>query len=113
MLLTYIFGLERAEIQRFARKFLGLGWRPVAGQAVVRMYSRRACGLCEEARAVIQKVRESSSFDFDEVFIDGDGSLERRYGQRVPVVEVDGVEEFEFTVDPAALERLVARQDAS
>jgi hypothetical protein len=29
----------------------------------------------------------------------------------VPVVEVDGVEQFEFTVDPASLERLVARDD--
>jgi glutaredoxin len=83
----------------------------VASRPVVRMYSRRTCGLCDEARVVIQGVRDRRSFEFDEVFIDGDESLETDYGLRVPVVEVDGVEEFEFTVDPAALERLTARRD--
>jgi glutaredoxin len=81
----------------------------MAGRAVVRMYSRRTCGLCDEARTVIQTVRDRTSFDFDEVFIDGDESLERDYGLRVPVVEVDGIEAFEFTVDPTDLERLTAR----
>jgi hypothetical protein len=77
----------------------------------VRMYSRRTCGLCDEAREVILGVRDRRPFDIEEVFIDGDDNLERSYGLRVPVVEVDGVEQFEFTVDPASLERLVARDD--
>ncbi len=81
------------------------------GRAVVRMYSRRACGLCDEAREVVLALRNRRSFTFDEVFIDGDEALERTYGIRVPVVEVDGVEEFEFTVDPATLERLVTAGD--
>jgi glutaredoxin len=79
------------------------------GEAAVRMYSRRTCGLCDEARETILAVRGRRSFEFEEVFIDGDGSLERSYGLRVPVVEVDGVEEFEFAVEPAALEQLVTR----
>jgi glutaredoxin len=83
----------------------------VAAVAMVRMYSRRTCGLCDKAREVLLGVRERRHFDFDEVFIDGDDNLERSYGLRVPVVEVDGVEQFEFTVDPASLERLVARDD--
>jgi glutaredoxin len=75
----------------------------------VRMYSRRTCGLCDEARAVILAVRGRRLFEFEEVLIDGDESLERNYGQRVPVVEVDDVEQFEFTVDPSTLELLVTR----
>lgn len=81
----------------------------MAGRAIVRMYSRRTCGLCDEARAVILAEHGRSSFRFDEVFIDGDDSLEREYGLRVPVVEVDGVEEFEFTVEPAQLRAAIAR----
>jgi glutaredoxin len=83
----------------------------VAAVAVVRMYSRRTCGLCDKAREVLLGVRGRSPFEFEEVFIDGDDNLERSYGLRVPVVKVDGVEQFEFTVDPASLERLVARDD--
>jgi glutaredoxin len=75
----------------------------------VRMYSRGTCGLCDEARAVILAVRGRRSFEFEEILIDGDESLERNYGLRVPVVEVDDVEQFEFTVDPSTLELLVTR----
>jgi Glutaredoxin-like domain (DUF836) len=80
----------------------------VVAEAVVRMYSRRTCGLCDEAREVIETVLARRLFRFEEVFIDGDASLERDYGLRVPVVEVNGAEQFEFSVDPAALEGMVA-----
>jgi Glutaredoxin-like domain (DUF836) len=71
------------------------------------MYSRAACHLCEEARTVILAERVRADLDFEEVLIDGDEALERDYGLRVPVVEVDGEEEFEFVVDPARLAELV------
>jgi hypothetical protein len=73
------------------------------------MYSRRTCGLCDKARAVIlaERDRAAASFRFDEVFIDGDEALERAYGVRVPVVEVNGAEEFEIAVEPIRLRRLV------
>ena len=71
------------------------------------MYSRRRCGLCDEARVVIDEVRLSKGFSFDEVLIDGDDRLELDYGIRVPVVEVDGVERFEYHVDAGALADLL------
>lgn len=73
------------------------------------MYSRRTCGLCDKARAVIDAERERSPFGFEEVFIDGDDALERHYGLRVPVVIVDGREEFEFEVEPTRFNHLVRR----
>ena len=75
----------------------------------VMMYSRRRCGLCDEARAAIlaERVRSASPFDFEELFIDGDDELERAHGLRVPVVEIDGVERFETFVDPSRLRRLL------
>ncbi|HEV8683443.1 MAG TPA: glutaredoxin family protein [Actinomycetota bacterium] len=73
----------------------------------VRMYSRRRCGLCDEAREVILGVRRESPFEFEEVLIDGNDALERDYGIRIPVIEVDGHEEFEIRVDPARLRFLV------
>ena len=71
------------------------------------MYSRRRCGLCDEARAVIEEVRGTTEFSFVEVFIDGDDRLELDYGIRVPVVEVDGIERFEYHVDRDALQALL------
>jgi glutaredoxin len=69
----------------------------------VTMYSRRRCGLCDEAR----RAMEAAGVPFEEVLIDGDDDLERDYGLRVPVVLVDGVERFEIEVDPAELRALL------
>ena len=73
----------------------------------VVLYSRSQCHLCDDARAVIAGVRQRVDFPFHEVLIDGDDHLEREYGTRVPVVTVEGREEFELTVDPARLFALV------
>lgn len=78
----------------------------MAGRRVV-LYSRRACHLCDEARSVILAERDRTPFDFDEVLIDGDEALERDYGLRVPVVEVDGTEKFEFGIEPREFAQLV------
>jgi Glutaredoxin-like domain (DUF836) len=72
------------------------------------MYSRMACGLCDQAREVILAARAEVPFEYEELFIDGSPDLEREYGVRVPVVEIDGEERFELHVDPEELRRLVA-----
>jgi Glutaredoxin-like domain (DUF836) len=81
----------------------------VSAIATVTMYSRRRCHLCDDARAVLLAQLASTPFTFDERFIDGDDDLEKSYGLRVPVVEIDGVEEFEYLVDATALRSLLRR----
>jgi hypothetical protein len=103
-LLPLVIGRLSRRVQWDFRPYDG----PVA-EALVVMYSRERCGLCDKARAVILAEHERSTFRFDEVFIDGDDALERDYGLRVPVVVVDGREEFEFEVEPARFSRLVRR----
>ena len=71
------------------------------------IYSRATCGLCDKARAAILAERQRTDFDFDEMFIDGDDELERAYGLRVPVVTINGIEEFDFEVEPSRFHRLV------
>jgi glutaredoxin len=66
----------------------------------VTMYSRTRCGLCDEAREVILGALRDKDFEFEEIFIDGNEQLEEAYGIRVPVVLVDGAEEFETQVEP-------------
>ena len=73
----------------------------------VTMYSRAECGLCDEAREVVNAVRTERAFEFEEVLVDGRDDLERAYGSRVPVVVVNGREEFELVVEPGALNALV------
>jgi hypothetical protein len=66
------------------------------------------CHLCDAARRVVAQVREEIPFELELVEITGVDELEARYRERIPVVEVDGVERFVYHVHPDALRRLVA-----
>ena len=63
------------------------------------LYSRPGCHLCDDARAVLDRVGEA----YEEVDIESDDALHKRYLERIPVVVVDGEEAFDFFVDEAAL----------
>jgi hypothetical protein len=50
-------------------------------------------------------MHDELEFEFEEVGIEGDADLERRLRELIPVVEIDGKQEFVYFVDPAALRR--------
>ena len=59
------------------------------------LYGRPGCHLCEDARAVLERI----GHPFEEVDIEGDEALHRRYLERIPVVALDGEELYDFFVD--------------
>jgi Glutaredoxin-like domain (DUF836) len=73
----------------------------------VILYGREGCCLCDDARAVLERVRAKHPFTLRERDIDADDVLLRAYLERIPVVAIDGVEAFELFVDEAELERLI------
>jgi c-di-GMP-related signal transduction protein len=77
--------------------------------ADVVVYSRPGCHLCEEAiEQIIALHEEGYRFNLHEVDIESNDLLLRRYLERIPVVEVDGVEVSELILDRTGL---VARLD--
>jgi Glutaredoxin-like domain (DUF836) len=72
--------------------------------ADVVVYSRPGCHLCEEALAQIVAFHgEGYRFSLHEVDIESNDLLLRRYLERIPVVEVDGLEVSELVLDSAAV----------
>jgi hypothetical protein len=71
----------------------------------VVLYSRDGCCLCDDARAILQRVRAMHPFTLTERDIATDEALLRAYLERIPVVTIDGVEVFELFVDESALVR--------
>ncbi len=69
------------------------------------LYTRPGCHLCDDARAVVSRVCASLGESFDEVDIDGDPELTRRYGEEIPVTLVDGVQHDYWRVDAGRLTR--------
>ena len=75
----------------------------------ITLYGKAGCCLCDEATAAVAEVRAEIPFELEEVDISVDPRLNREYGERIPVVEVDGEEAFELGVDAAALRNLLGR----
>ena len=71
----------------------------------VTLYGRPGCHLCDDARAALERVRATLPFRLEEVDIERDDALMRRYLERIPVVAVDGDEVAEFFVDEEAFRR--------
>ncbi len=69
----------------------------------VVLYTRRGCHLCDDARAVLQRVRRDHPFELTERDIESDDRLLRAYLERIPVVTIDGAEAFELFVDAGDL----------
>jgi hypothetical protein len=76
------------------------------------LYGKPGCCLCDEAREAVAGLREERPFDLEEVDISLDPLLNRRYGERIPVLCVNGEEAFELGVEPRALRELLDRVDA-
>jgi len=67
----------------------------------VQIYSRMGCHLCEEALRTLEVLQNELNFEIQEIFIEGDADLEYKYGEQVPVIEIDHVQHDFFTVNPA------------
>ena len=76
----------------------------------VTLYTRPGCHLCDDARAIIQRVREQTPFGLVEIDIESDDALHTAYLERIPVVELDGQELFEHFVDEAMLAARISRE---
>ena len=71
---------------------------------LVRLYGRPDCHLCDEARRGLLDLRSDGlDFRLEEVDIDTDDELHRRFLQRVPVIELDGEIVSELFLDSDGL----------
>ncbi|QSG15519.1 glutaredoxin family protein [Halapricum desulfuricans] len=79
----------------------------------ITVYRRHPCELCTEAIETIESVADSAEVpvDIETVDVDSDPDLREKYGDRVPVVLVDGDTQFEVFVDESVL--VGALRDAS
>jgi glutaredoxin len=81
--------------------------------ALVTLYGKPGCHLCDDARAVVERVRAQRAFELREIDVTLDPVLHREYGERIPVLALDGEELFEFHVEEAALLKRLDRVDGS
>lgn len=57
---------------------------------VVEFLTRKNCPLCDDGWRDVEKWQRKYRFDVRTVDVDSDEALQRRYGDRVPVVRCEG-----------------------
>lgn len=80
---------------------------------VVTLFGKPGCHLCDEARAAVGRVSNRRSFELREIDITLDPALHREYGERIPVLALNGEELFDYFVDEGVLVEQLDRVDGS
>ncbi len=71
----------------------------------LQLITRSGCHLCETAAETLERIGAEAGLTPRLVDVDGDPELQAEYGDRVPVVLLDGREHSYFTVDVVRLRR--------
>ncbi len=75
----------------------------------VIIYSRPGCHLCDEAKVAIMNAGCSDQFTLEEVNIESDEELLRKYKYDIPVIAIDGAETFIHRVDAKEFKTQIKR----
>ena len=88
------------------------GWQTfvmAATDHAVTLLTRVGCHLCDDAKDVIARISAETGVEWNEVDVDADPELAYEYGDRVPVVLLDGKEHGFWRVEESRLLRDLAR----
>jgi len=83
------------------------------GVLILTLYSRPGCHLCDDMKTIIARVAAAmpGALYVDEIDISRDAELERRYGQEIPVLEIDGKNVATYRVSEEDLRRMLGAND--
>ena len=66
---------------------------------LVTIYSRSGCHLCDVALSEIEKFKSEFDFNIEKILIDENLELEKKYGEEVPVILINGKPHDFFRID--------------
>jgi glutaredoxin len=73
----------------------------------VIVYSRPGCHLCDDAKEAIRSAGCADVFTLEEVNIESNRELLLKYQFDIPVVTINGVEQFRHRVDTEKFKKLL------
>lgn len=75
----------------------------------VVLYSRKGCHLCEVVKESLGKLSRRGGFTWQEIDVDSDAELRRKFNDEVPVVFIDDRKAFKYRMDEQEFLRKLTR----
>jgi hypothetical protein len=76
------------------------------------LYGKPGCHLCDDARRAVERATAGRDVVLERVDVSLDPTLNALYGQRIPVLDIDGETVFELFIDAGVLEQRLDRVGA-
>lgn len=76
----------------------------------LELYTRPGCHLCDDLRALCERLGGEFRLHLTEVNIETDPALQARYGQEIPVLWIEGRKAVKYRTTEGALRRLLKRR---
>ena len=73
------------------------------------LYTRADCPLCDDMHETILAANKYKPLHLEMIDVDSDPQLLRQYGERVPLLAIDGRIAFKVRIDPRELRRKLRR----
>jgi glutaredoxin len=78
----------------------------------VTLYTKPDCSLCDDALSALERVRRERPFEIEKIDISASEELRGLYGERIPVVALDGEPKLELHVDERQVAELLDLAEA-
>ena len=78
-------------------------------RALLTVYSRAYCHLCDDMIAGLRALQASTRFELEVVDVDSDTRLDAQYGEWVPVLAAAGVELCHYHLDVAKVNEYLSK----
>ena len=82
-------------------------------RAVIQLYARPGCHLCESALESLRALQNESSFDLSVVNIDESHTHTEKYGLMIPVAVLDGVEVSYGQIDISIIRKRLQEKNSA
>jgi len=77
----------------------------MAAPIIIEILTKQDCCLCDEAKAVVAQVIQDFPATLKMTDIESDPALFEQYKERIPVVRINGEENFVYKVHPVTLKK--------
>ena len=74
------------------------------------LFSRHGCHLCEDMQNQLSEYLERAGLSLNVVYIEGDATLEEKYGTLIPVLKAGERELCHYFLDVKALQQYISEQ---